>query len=129
MQAPVPRSSFLSKRLACMPISKPGQSGKLLPPPPSGQKLEAKLLSGPLEHERSLPASSASHTHGSVNDVEQQQAGDARKEDSMSNGGHPSSIQQHADESVSVSSSASRNAFNGKLRDEEDDQFGNFVEA
>ena len=112
-----------------MTISEPGHSGTLLPPPPSGQKLEAKSLSGPLQDERSLPASSASHTHESVSDGEQQQAGNARKEKSRHNGGHPSSIQQHADESVSVSKSASCDSPDSEPRDEEDDQFGNFVEA
>ena len=112
-----------------MTISEPGQSGTLLPPPPSGQKLEAKSLSGPLQDERSLPASSASDTHETVNDVEQQQAGNATKEEARSNGGHPSSIQQHADNSISVSSLASHEASDGKPRDDEDDQFGSFVEA
>jgi hypothetical protein len=127
LQAPIPRSSFLSKRLAGMTISDLGQSSALLPPPPSGQQLEAKSLSGPLQDKLSRLESRASHTHEP--NGKQQQAANARNEVSRSDGGHSSNTEQPADESVSAPSPASCDASKGKRRDEEDDQFGNFVEA
>jgi len=132
VQAPVSRSSFMSKRLAAMTIFESGRSGALLPPPPATSQLEPRSLSGPLQEGGSLsPEVPASHGKPTSETAHQQ--GRCQQESlACVDTNVPSNAQQQPVQQASSTSgqhAARKQAPADQSEEEDDDQFGTFVIA
>lgn len=114
----------MSKRLAAMATPGTGQSGALLPPPPTAAGLEPRPLSGPL-HEGSSPAEAPS-PEGSEKCADE----GAEQQESSHNSAAARSAQQHEQQQQQVlPSSVRREGTPDDRGEEEDDQFGSFIVA
>ena len=89
----------MSKRLAAMTISEAGQSGALLPPPPTAAKLEPRSLSGPL-HEGSCSAEAAAQTNDMQHADEAAEAAGKQSEESGQGGAMQQGVQRNSSRSM-----------------------------
>ena len=127
-QAPVPRSSFMSKRLAAMTISDTGQSGALLPPPPTAAKLEPRSLSGPLDAGSSSAGEAAPDEEKPTNESAEEQQG-SNANDAAAESSDAASIPREQQPQHAVPASEPPEGKPIEKCVEEDEQFGSFVVA
>ena len=117
----------MSKRLAAMTIPEMGQTGALLPPPPTAAKLALRSLSG-LLHEGSSPAEGRAPDDGKpAKEAAEQQGSNARNPADMCSAAASITQEQHSRHAVPAP--VTHEGRTHDMGEEEDDQYGNFVVA
>ena len=131
VQAPVPRSSFMSKRLAAMSIPEASQSGALLPPPPTTAELEPRSSSGQLHEGRSSTEGAAARSNKQHADHAPEQQRSTQKSTAAKGSDAVRDVQEQRQQHVLPSSvdPVEQEGMLDEKGDEEDEQFGSFVVA